>query len=139
MKRLIYILAIMAMAIIALAVSAPFGPTVVAKYAATGQTASIGSTTLFTPSEDGDYELSIYISSDSNNGGNASVFVIWVDENRSHNFNSASVSGSMGNETGSAATVIHATAGNPIQFSISYSAGTPPSIAYDVFITLVKK
>lgn len=95
-----FILAILVLtAVMLLAVSAPFGPTVVAKYSATGQTNSIGTTTLYTPSEDGDYDAEVYISADSSNNGSASFYIAWNDAYRSHSFNSASASGSGGNET----------------------------------------
>lgn len=117
----------------------PSVPIVVAKQSATNQTSSIGSTTLITPSEDGDYVVQCYAVLGTTGGfdGDAAVAFSWTDEYRSNAATSV-CDANGGAHFSSNQKVIHVASGNPISFSVTYGTGggnTP----YDVFITVVKE
>jgi hypothetical protein len=103
---------------------------VVAKTTMTGQTAAIGTTTVFTPGAAGDFRVSVYASRNATSGAFScgGIDVSWTDEysatNRTVQYGSSSpfVSNSV---------VIHSTA-NAITFDTVSCSGT----TYDIFVTV---
>lgn len=95
-----------------------------------GYTDSLPTTTLFTPSEDSDYTLFIFIENLGTNGGFTGT-LSWTDNAGT---NSVSISGSA-IHSGFAPVTIHALAGIPVTFSTAYFPGTDSS--YNVFFTTI--
>jgi hypothetical protein len=118
-------------------------PRVVAKVSLTGQTASIPTTTLLTPTRDGLYRVSGYIDlTTGSSGGAVDFYLSWTDgaglEECSQEGNGACFSVAayavppfLDN---SATILVRAKAGTPITYSINY--GVVPGVVYDVFVTV---
>lgn len=97
------------------------------------QTSSI-STTLFTPSEDGEYTIFAYGQFDNGAAGSAfSATLGWTDDYRSESVSYGLSNGQSENYT---PTTIHAKAGQPVTFDLTYTPGTG-SIPYSVFLTVI--
>src|ERR1700733_11605005 len=62
--------------------SLPYAPQVVAKQSFIAQTAPLSSTTVFTATETGDYQLSVYVTQNSSAPfeNNVTGYVSWADE-----------------------------------------------------------
>jgi hypothetical protein len=117
----------------------PYGPVVVKKVSLLAQNSSSGTVTLYTPASDGDY--AIYLNGfASSNTGNSDFRVdfTWTDELMSEFSQRLTGPGGTGTGVNNDAFFIRATAGNPIQYSTVYNAGTS-NLSYDVYITLVKQ
>jgi hypothetical protein len=118
-------------------------PRIVAKFARTGQTATIPLTTLFTPEEDGLYRLSAYFVMESNISANSDwVFqFIWTDHGGSAN----SVATLAANQNAAPPssfqqTVIafNARAGAPVSYVVEPSTNPPQNATYDLYFTVEK-
>lgn len=139
MKKILMILgALVIVAMFAVADDTPYGPTIVAKVALTGQTSSVGSTTIYTPAVDGDYHLSCYIVANGLGQGQDEIAFQWTDEIQSESGSCATNSSGSGISSRNEST-IHVAAGTPIKYSstVSFTFGT--AAAFDAFIVVVKE
>ena len=119
--------------------SAPIVPIVVAKVSYTGLESQIGTTTLYTPKSDGDYQVVVYATASSAPGGNSQLTVTtsWTDDSLSESTPLYCGPGGTGIPWASSITAIHAKGGAPIQFSAAYSAGTS-GLTYDLYLTVIR-
>lgn len=146
MKRFLIVIGLMVAAAALSRADNPHGPTIVADTSFLSQTASIGTTTLFTPSADGNYEVLVYIRSHATIPTMVSTMdatLSWTDEvgalsasmvGAGANDGRLSNAGGNPNQT----VFIRATSGNPIQFSSTYTSGAG-SDAFDVYVVVVKE
>ena len=119
----------------------PVSPVIVAKQNFLGQNSNIPTTTLYTPSVDGDFQIIFYGNARTNdttcNSSLVSTF-LWVDDFRSETVVVGTGPGGTGTPlNNNPVPPIHATAGNPIQLSGTYNAASC-NASYDIFITVIK-
>lgn len=116
--------------------SFPYAPQVVAKSSFTDQTANIATTTVFTPTVDGDYLISCYVTmSTSATEGSIQATFSWTDEYGAVGSWSPSA-GPDADPTGGVVAIAHVPSGNPITVKTEYFSGaTSP---YDVFVTVTQ-
>lgn len=106
-------------------------PMIIAKQSWLNQTASLSATTVFTPSEDGDYRVNVYMTADTSSPPGWSPTLYWTDEYGSREEGLQ--------DTGPFASyvvIIHAVSGQPIQVSVG-GGSNPPQ--YDLFVTVVQE
>lgn len=131
--------------------SVPCAPITVAEQSFLTQTASIGSTTLYTPDSDGNFRVSVYSSSTKSMGSSVGMcpFLSWTDDTQAHTAQSLVQndgegaclnSGGSGSDAaiyGHAIWFIHALSGQAI--SISTSVGSvPASTSYNMYVEVEK-
>ncbi len=119
----------------------PYGTTVVSTYEATAQTTAIGTTTLYTPTADGWFRISIYINrnTNSNQFHAMNTQVNFTDDHaaRTHSPDGAAISGDSGSDAfTSASYVFRASNGNAITFDTIQS--DPTVFSWDIRIVLEK-
>ena len=120
----------------------PHGPSVVATVS-TSVSSSVGTTTLYTPASDGDYELKVYIIAPPG-GSNLHLYVNWTDEFVNHQFSNNVLTGNQdttftyGSSMTSFPIVLHLKGGDNITYRWDYTA-SPSPVSFDVFLTLVKE
>lgn len=136
-KSLFVVVGVALLAVVGLAVSAPYGPTVVATVTLTGQTSTSGPTTLYTPTEDGNYLVTAYVASNASGAGTDTVNFSWTDEFRANSVNLVSHN-ALNASPSSADDPIHVASGNAIQYT-STIAGYAAPASFDVFITVTKE
>lgn len=135
MKKISAVIGIIACVALLAAACMPFGPTVVAKNSYINSTSSTGTVDLFTPSEDGDYLITIYEAA-GNGGGFAGDFhIYWTDDYR---LNTVDLFSPSCCTAVNFVQTVHATSGNPIQFKFDYSCPSC-SVSYDLIVTAVKQ
>lgn len=122
----------------------PGVPIIVAKQSYLAQTASLPTTTVFTPTEDGEYRLAYYQTVSTPGAGltgSLAFHVAWTDEYHA-NAMSWGATGALQaygvSLAGGMMAVLHAVAGQPIEFTATWSS-TDPSQTYDLFVTVVKE
>lgn len=123
--------------------SVPYVPMVVAAQSFLNRTASIAATTLYTPSADGTFRVSVYSEITTTSGGGCPL-LSWVDDFNTHtNQSLVQVDGggacinSGGSGTpnyGWATWIVRATSGNAISFSFPGSTTTP--VVYSIYVTV---
>lgn len=116
--------------------SVPFTPVVVGKQNFS-LTSNLSATTLYTPSEDGDFEVTLYASQDPTLNGSADVKLSWVDD-----FNTYSTKTLLSTNSGQPSywqETLHVTSGNPIQISAAYSLQGGSALPVNVYATVTKK
>jgi hypothetical protein len=86
---------------------------------------SLSTTTIYTPSTEGDFRISMYASGSSSLSGSTSA-ILWTDNRSSRSF-----APSIADSFVSLTEVIHSTASQPIQVALLTS-----NTDYDVFITI---
>lgn len=112
--------------------SVPYTPMIVAKQSFVNQTTNVGTTTIYTPTEDGDYEVSVYAAQDSSLSGGATITLSWTDE-----YSACSVTlDTNHNVPALFEETLHIPSGNAIQIAIAYSGATYP---YSAYFTVTKK
>lgn len=104
----------------------------------TGQTSTISASTLFTPPADGEYQFSFVLKNTVNgSAGTAVIALIWSDETTSNSVNLATLALSTANQFQDGIKVIHAIAGQAIQYSVTV-AGATGSPQFSVSLDLVR-
>jgi len=118
----------------------PYAPTVVAKVSYAGLSSSIGTTTLYTPKADGDYQVVVYATATTAPGGDSQLRVTtsWTDDSLSESTTLYCGPGGTSIPWASSLTAIHSKSGDPIQFSSAYIAGTS-GLTYDLYLTVIKE
>ena len=106
-------------------------PQIVAKVSLKNQTSSIPLTTIYTPASDGEFLVSVYLT-DTSVTGSAGVVVQWTDE-----MGTWQSGPSNGGPQQRGTFMIHAIAGQPIQYFVDYSDSH--SVPYNLFITVVQE
>lgn len=139
MKKLLLSLSLLAVLAMLVHADNPHGPTVVATVSLLNQSASSGAVTLYTPTTDGDFAiyLNCYASSNIGNSDFRTNF-LWTDELQAET--DIRITGPGGTGTGfkNDLVLLRATAGNPIQYSTTYNAGTS-NLHYNLYLTVVKQ
>lgn len=115
--------------------SFPYAPQVVAKLALTGQTTAISPTTVFTTTEEGDYQISTYLSVSSAFAGTVYTALAYTDEYGNLAGPGTACGGVGSNNAGYSEVMVHTVSGSTIQLSTTYTGGTGP---YDVFVTVTQ-
>lgn len=115
--------------------SVPYVPMVVAKESFIGLTADLATTTIFTPSEDGDYEIAIYGVVNPLASANMDPAATWTDEYGTY---TRGFAGATTGTAGYSQGTVHAISGNPIQVSTTYG-GSGNLYSYDLYVTVMKK
>ncbi|MGA8152754.1 MAG: IPT/TIG domain-containing protein [Terriglobales bacterium] len=118
-------------------VSISSAPTIVAQVALTDVSSDIGTTTLYTPKADGDYQLVVYEVASAQNG-NSELFttISWANDLQSENMQCGP--GGTSSPWTNSVTAIHAEGGDPIQFSARYAGGTS-DLTYNIYLTVIKE
>lgn len=123
-------------------------PTIVASYTLTGQTASLGATTVYTtPAVDGMYQVcwtATVITAAATSSTLGTISIRWT--NASDNTNKVTptlnnYSGSTGNTTAtviSGVSTVNAKASTAIQYSMGYASNPANTMTWDVAITIIK-
>lgn len=125
--------------LVVLGMDLPCGPVIVAKTSYTAQSSNIATTTLYTPSSDGDYQVVVYeVASAQFGNSQMSSTVSWTDDLQSELVGVNDGPGGTGSPWVAATFNVRATSGNPIQFASTYSAGTS-NLTYDIYITVIKE
>lgn len=141
MKRLLLALGLLMVLVMWVHADNPHGPSVVASVSYINQASSISTTTLYTPSSDGDFLVMIYGNAQtSSNLSNSSIdfHLLWTDDQRTEDVRTAIGPGGTGTLYSNPSIVVHATSGNPIQISGIYSPGTS-NLSYNIFVTVIKE
>jgi len=141
MKKFLAVAAVLAVLVIA-GISAPSlrGPTVVAKFSVVNQTAAVPLTTVFTPTEDGDYSVVTYETYNSTDiDWTVETDLTWTDEVALRSQPASTRNHAI--IAGGSLLPLHVAAGTPIQISTQYFCGlcTTPQPPYDVFVTVIKE
>lgn len=138
-KNLVFVGLLLALVGVGAQAQSATAVTRVARATYTGQTASISTTTLFTPAADGDYLVEIYdvLEASASEESDAQVFVSWNDGIRTETWGQCDANnGALFAHPTECHVIIHATSENPIQFSVTY--GTIDSTPYDLYINVLK-
>lgn len=107
---------------------------IVSQNSYTGRTSSLGATTQFTPSADGNFMLMAYIEGDTTNGGSIDVEFSYSDNNGSSSQPGGTLnSGQVGNAN--KVSFVHAVSGQAISVSATVSSGT---VTYSLFVVVVQ-
>lgn len=107
-------------------------PCIVARENFLSRTVGLSSTTIFTPDEDGEFIIGMFLEGDATNGGPLQANYSYTNDNGSSGDNTGSFNGSPGQR--SLLQYIHALSGQPIQISVSSFSG---SASYNLFVTLI--
>lgn len=140
MKKLIFA-GIVLLGLALLAADVPYGPTVVSKTEFITRSSSIGATTLYTPTVEGDYQVQFYGLARSCGAGNSSMngTLNWTDAEATEQYLDMDAGpGGTGSVVGIGFTTLHSAASSPIQYSATYSAGSS-NCAYDLYLTVIKE
>lgn len=100
-------------------------PRIVAQQSFLNQSGSLSATTIFTPTSEGDFRVSVYASGASSLSG-ATLGVLWTDARANRTF-APSISDSFVSST----EVVHSAVSQPIQVEVLTS-----NTAYDVYVTI---
>jgi hypothetical protein len=140
MKNLWRILAFVALATILMAQTVsytPYGPTVAGKAIYSSASASISTTTLWTPTEDGLYTI-VFYGAPTATGGNSSMngTIYWTDLLQAE---TQGVNVGPGGQAVPTSQVfsVYVKSGYPIQYAATYSPGTS-YLTYDIAISVIK-
>lgn len=101
---------------------------------AADQNDAIGTTTIFTPTQDGLYSFEYYLAITTADGtsSSAQVTVAWTDTlAKSHAF--TAITGDTTTTTGSERYLFFAQAGAPITYAVSYASNTPNAMVYTLY------
>lgn len=137
MKKFVVALIVMVLgAGIVLACSVPFGPVVVAKQAFLGETSGISTTTIYTPSADGDFLVSVSGEASSTGAGVIDQ-VAWTGNRGSYTWQT--YINSTNNCCGTFySQAIHVVAGQAITFTTLEASSMYPS-DYDVTVIVIQQ
>jgi hypothetical protein len=112
-------------------------PCVVATVSLASQSQNIPSTPIFTPTSDGTFRISVYMSTSTGTIKRASwvAFVGWTDE---HRVQEVGIASAAPNGWGSQSYVIREVAGQPMLYQTKLSAGGNGNggMTYDLFFTV---
>jgi len=126
-------------------------PVVVAKRKLINQTATIPTTTIFTPARDGVYRISAYATvtkADTTSQAWWYLTLAWTDDAGYENEGSSEMywnsvgslgqffNNSLGNGTGGLVQIIEAKSGTPITFAMLQANGSSENSAYSLYYTL---
>ncbi len=118
----------------------PRGPVVVADVALTAQTSTFSPATVYTPTEDGNYRVSVYTDFASASGSpNVQTWIEWTDDTKAHGSGAGIfVSANSGNDYyGAASSIVHAISGQPIQVECTF-ASLPGGNTYNTYVVVEK-
>jgi Pectate lyase superfamily protein len=108
-----------------------FAPTI----SLTGQTAALGGTTWFTPFATGQYRLCSYLVTTAvGTGGTYNTGFNWNDGVGQSAASTASLTATVANAQANGCLTVHATAGNVVQYFVSFNAVTG-SLTYSLYLT----
>lgn len=149
MKKLLLGLGLLAILALMVHADNPHGQTVVAEASFLNQTSSVGTTTLYTPANEGDYQVSMYLRARTTNinlSSNMDATLSWTDEFGTASgtlLGAGSLDGRLYNVGGSPnspnqSIFLHSSAGNPIQFATTYTSGGG-SDAFDIYVAVIKQ
>lgn len=115
--------------------SFPYAPQVVAKLVLIGQTNAISPTTVFTTTEEGDYQISTYLTISSATAGTIYTKLTYTDEYGENSPGIGANGGFGSNGMGAQNIIVHIVSGSTIQLSTTYTGGDGP---YDIFVTVTQ-
>ena len=113
-------------------------PCVVATTTLTKQAHGIPPTGLLTPTGDGTFRISAYLTTSkptSADAGEWQLYFRWNDGLRANHWVIATAS-SPGTNAGNGTVVVHAIAGQPVEYRTAIVAGTTGGMKYDLYIVL---
>jgi|SRR6267378_2120630 len=110
----------------------PEGAVVVAERSFLSQTTGFSPTTIFTPTEDGEFIIGIFLEGDATNGGPLQASYSYTNDNGSAGDNTETINGGPGYK--SLFQFFHAVSGQPIQVHVSSFSGTA---SYNLFVSLI--
>jgi hypothetical protein len=108
-------------------------PCEVASVSVTAQTTTVPLTTLFTPSADGLFRISVYMSSSPSAGSTWAYALFWTDDIKARNSGRQQLSPGV---FSSLSVPVRGLAGQPLSYSISAGASNPPGATYNLSITV---
>lgn len=138
MKKIVIVLAVLCLMSVGAFAQCAILPCVVAATSIVKQTHGIAPTTVFTPTADGTFRVSAYLTTSkptNPDAGDWELYFRWNDGLRANRWveNTASNPGS---NAGVGTIVVHAIAGQPLEYRTQIVAGTAEGMKYSLYIVV---